>query len=115
MIRDETLYLKDMLVAMEAIEEFVKDMTYDDFIHDDRTSSAVIRKFEIIGEATKKISDGIKNKYQTIPWKYMAGTRDVLIHFYFGVDYKIVWKSLKRISPIKKQIKTILKDLGDIT
>lgn len=57
MIRDETLYLKNMLLAMEAIEEFVKDMTYDDFIHDDRTSSAVIRKFEIIGEATNKISE----------------------------------------------------------
>jgi uncharacterized protein with HEPN domain len=57
MIRDETLYLKDILLAIEGIEEFVKDMTYDDFIHYDRTYSAVIRKLKLIGEATKKISD----------------------------------------------------------
>lgn len=112
-MRDESLYLKDILQAMEAIEEFVKDMTFDDFEKDDKTSSAVMRKFEIIGEAAKKISDNIKNKYPKLPWKKMAGTRDVLIHFYFGVNYKIVWKTLKKIGPMKKIVKEILKDLGE--
>jgi len=60
---------------MEAIEKFVKDMTPDEFRNGDKTSSAVIRKFEIIGEATKNIPDEIRQKYQEVPWKDMAGMR----------------------------------------
>lgn len=112
-MRDEKLYLKDMLKAMEAIEEFVKGMSYEDFEKDDKTSSAVIRKFEIIGEASKKVSDSLKNKYPELPWKNIAGTRDVLIHFYFGINYRIVWKTIRRIPKMKKVLTKILKDSGE--
>lgn len=90
-MRNHSLYLKDILTAITSIEEFVKGMDFDEFRKDDKTSSAVIRKFEIIGEATKKIPESLKKKYPEIPWKEMAGMRDKLIHFYFGIDYKLVW------------------------
>ncbi len=82
-MRDYTLYLKDMLEAMEAIEKFVEGVDFDNFQKNDMVSSAVIRKFEIIGEAAKKVPDTIRNKYPGIPWKEMSGMRDRLIHFYF--------------------------------
>lgn len=86
-MRDYTLYLRDILDAMDAIEKFVEGVEFDEFKRDDKTSSAVIRKFEIIGEAAKKVSEEIKNKHTEVPWKEMAGMRDRLIHFYFGVKY----------------------------
>lgn len=75
MKRDYKLFIKDIISAIESIEVFVDDMSFDDFIVDDKTSSAVIRKFEIIGEATKDIPDWIKEEYPEIPWEKMAGMR----------------------------------------
>lgn len=110
-MRDYKLYVKDILEAIESIEKFVKDMSFDEFVKDDKTSSAVIRKFEIIGEATKRVSNEIKQKYPQIPWKEMAGMRDRLIHLYFGVDFKLVWETIKkRIPTIKPLMKVILKE-----
>jgi len=110
-MRDYKLYIKDILEAIESIEKFVKGMSFDKFIKDDKTSSAVVRKFEIIGEATKWVSNEIKQKYPQIPWKEMAGMRDRLIHLYFGVDYKLVWETIKkRIPTIKPLMKEILKE-----
>ena len=109
MKRDYSLYLKDILDAMESIEKFVKGMRFEEFMKDDKTSSAVIQKFEIIGEATKQIPDEIRDKHQNIPWKEMAGMRDRLIRFYFGVDYKLVWEtSQKRVPDLMPLIKDIL-------
>ncbi|MCK5170388.1 MAG: DUF86 domain-containing protein [Bacteroidales bacterium] len=70
-------------------------MNFEDFQNDDKTISAVIRKFEIIGEASKKIPDTIKKQNQSIPWKEMAGMRDKLIHDYMGVDIDVVWKTIE--------------------
>jgi len=110
-MRDYKLYVKDILAAIESIEKFVKDMSFDEFVNDDKTSSAVVRKFEIIGEATKRVSNEIKLKYPQIPWKEMAGMRDRLIHLYFGVDFKLVWETIKkRIPTIKPLMKVILKE-----
>ena len=109
-MRDYNLYLKDILAAIDSIEEFVKDMDLEAFQEDDKTASAVMRKFEIIGEATKQIPDDIREKHSDIPWKEMAGMRDKLIHFYFGVDYQLVWKAIKeRLPQIKPEIKRILQ------
>ncbi len=109
-MRDYRLYLKDILEALESIEAFVQGMDRDDLERDDKTASAVIRKFEIIGEATKQLPKEIRQKYPDVPWSDMAGMRDRLIHGYFGVDYEVIWRTIKeRIPKVKPQIKRILE------
>ena len=98
-MRNYELYLKDILEAMDATEKFVEGMEFEDFKNDDKTSSAVIRKFEIIGEAAKSIPEEIRKKYPSIPWKEMAGMRDKLVHFYFGIKYDLVWQTIKDVNP----------------
>jgi uncharacterized protein with HEPN domain len=95
MKRDYTLYIKDMLECIEKIEEFVGNMSYEEFVEDDKTSSAAVRKLEIMGEASKNIPRDIRREYKEIPWSDVAKMRDKIIHFYFGVDYEIVWKVIK--------------------
>lgn len=111
--RDLKLYIKDILNAMDSIEKFVEGMNYEDFIKDDKTSSAVIRKFEIIGEASKNIPASFKKKYPDVPWREMAGFRDKLIHFYFGVNYELVWETIKlKLSALKIRLTEILNELN---
>jgi len=111
-MRNHKLYLKDILEAMEAIEGFVEDIGFDDFKKDDKTSSAVIRKFEIIGEAAKNIPETIKQKHSIVPWREIASMRDKLIHFYFGIKYELVWRTIKDVIPkIKPLIRKILEEL----
>ena len=111
-MRDPTIYLKDILEAIEAIERFTEGIDYEAFCQDDMRSSAVIRKFEIIGEAAKHIPDPIKQRYPDIPWKSMAGFRDRLIHFYFGIKYELVWETIQVELPrIKPKLKQILQEL----
>ena len=112
-MRDYRLYLKDILAALESVETFVEKISFEEFCADDKTASAVIRKFEIIGEATKNIPEDLRRQYPQIPWKEMAGMRDRLIHFYFGVDPQLVWTTVKeRLPKLKPQIQNILKELG---
>ena len=110
-MRDYKLYLKDILAAIDSIEQFVAGMDLEAFRADDKTTSAVMRKLEIIGEATKQIPDEIRRNYPDIPWKEMAAMRDKLIHFYFGVDYQLVWRALKRRLPqIKPELQKMLEE-----
>lgn len=108
-MRDYTLYLKDILAAIESIEAFIEGMTPEAFEVDDKTASAVMRKLEIIGEAVKQIPEEIRQKHPQIPWKEMAGMRDKLIHFYFGVDHRLVWKTItERLPGVKQEIEKVL-------
>lgn len=110
--RDTSLYVKDILNCIEAIEDFVGDMDFESFRRDDKTSSAVIRKFEIIGEAARNIPKIIRQKYPDIQWKEAIGFRDKLIHFYFGIKYDIVWDTIKsRLPHLKTQIQKVLEEL----
>lgn len=96
---------------MESIENFTRDMHFENFVSDDKTTSAVIRKLEIIGEAAKHIPEEIKVQNPQVPWKEMVGMRDKLIHFYSGVDYHLVWATIKeRIPKVKVLITKILNN-----
>ena len=111
-MKDYKLYIQDMLEAIKAIEKFVDKLDFEAFLEDDKTSSAVIRKFEIIGEATKNIPQKIRKNHPDIPWQEMAGMRDKLIHFYFGIDYNLVWQTIKnRLPKVKAKIKKILEEI----
>ena len=112
-MRDADLYLKDILAAIDSIQSFVVGMTFAEFQADDKTVSAVIRKFEIIGEATKHVPEYIRTQFPTVPWKEMAGMRDRLIHFYFGVDMLIVWKTIHEHLPVLHDaLNAILEESG---
>jgi len=114
MKRNHRLFVKDILDSIEKIEEFIGNMDFKKFIEDDKTRSAVVRKLEIIGEATKNIPKMIRQKYKELPWSDMAGMRDKIAHFYFGIDYEIVWKVIKeRLPEIKPVIQKILKEMVD--
>jgi len=112
MKRDYILFIADIKDCIDKIFEFIGEMDFNEFVGDDKTSSAVVRKLEIIGEATKNIPKTITERYKELPWSYMAKMRDKIIHFYFGVDYGIVWEAVKeRLPEIKPQIERILNDL----
>ncbi|MDI6793883.1 MAG: DUF86 domain-containing protein [bacterium] len=101
-----------ILKACGYIQKFVEDIDFDQFLKDEKTSSAVIQKFEIIGEAAKNVPEFIKEKYPHVAWKNMAGMRDRLIHGYFGIDYFLVWDTIK--SDIPKIIYSTSQILEDI-
>jgi uncharacterized protein with HEPN domain len=112
MKRDISLYLKDVFEHMKHAEAFIENLTYEEFIKDKKTSYAVVRCIEIIGEAVKNIHDNVREKYSDIPWKKMAGMRDKISHFYFGVNLERVWQTVKEDIPkIEPSIKKILKDI----
>ncbi len=111
-MRDYRLYLRDIHEAIVAIEGFVEGMSFDEFAVDDKTSSAVIRKFEIIGEASKKVPTELRCQGPDIPWREMAGMRDKLIHFYFGANYELIWRTItERLPILKKDIKSLLASM----
>jgi len=112
MTRTVDLYVKDIIQNMVDAEEFIQGLSYETFISDKKTFNAVVRSIEVIGEATKSIPESIRSRYPDIPWKEMAGMRDKLIHFYFGVDREAVWLTVKeRIPAIRPIFELILRDL----
>jgi uncharacterized protein with HEPN domain len=112
MKRDYKLFIKDLLECINKIEDFVVEMSFDEFMKDEKTKSAVVREIEVMGEAVKNIPSSIRERYKDIPWNQMAKTRDKIIHFYFGVDYEIVWRVIReRLPQIKPLVQRILKEM----
>jgi uncharacterized protein with HEPN domain len=105
-------FIKDIKEAIERISNYTAEMSYDTFLLDLKTQDAVVRNIEIIGEATKNLSNDFKKKYKDLDWKSIAGMRDKIIHFYFGVKWDIVWSVIKdKIPKFKSQIENILKEM----
>lgn len=95
--------------SITEVEEFTKNMDFEAFFKDMKTRHAVVRCLEILGEATKNISQDLKDKNPKIPWKKMAGMRDILAHEYFGIDIKKVWEVKEKELP---SLKTLMKTLS---
>ena len=104
-------YVEDIIEAMNDAMGFVENTEYAAFVKDRKTIYAVTRALEIVGEAVKHIPLTVKNRYPQIPWKDMAGMRDKVIHEYFGVDLKRVWRTVNEDIPkLKPAFEKILKD-----
>jgi len=103
------MYLDDILNSIIRISEYIEGSTYADFRKDFKTVDAVIRNFEIIGEAAKNLPEHIKEKYPEVPWSEMYLLRNKVSHEYFGVDYEIIWDVASNYLPENKtQIEKIL-------
>ena len=102
MNRDDRVYIDHILQSIDRILKYISGKDQDNFNEDQLTQDAVVRQLEIIGEATKQISKGLRVKNPDVPWSEMAGMRDILIHEYIDVDLDIVWKTVSEsISELK--------------
>ena len=110
--RNPKLLLADILDAVEKIKRYTAELTYDTFIEDSKTLDAVIRNFEIIGEAANKLPDELKDNYPTVNWFRIIGFRNRIVHDYMGVDYKIVWTIIQNdIDKLLIEIESIHKTM----
>ena len=112
MKKGDLIFIEHMLESINAIEDFSKGLTKEKLILSRLKQSAIVREIEIIGEAVKNISNGLKEKYKKIAWRDIAGTRDKMIHHYFGVDLDIVLGIIRNDLPVlKKQVLRVKEDL----
>jgi uncharacterized protein with HEPN domain len=110
--RDPVLYISDIILSMERVQEYITDLDFQKFKWDYKTVDAVIRNFEIIGEATKNLPSELKEKYPNIPWEEMYRLRNRISHEYFGVDYEIIWDIATNHLPTNyKDVIKVLEDL----
>ncbi len=111
MKREVMDYIMDIKSECEYLLKRMRDITYEELIKNEDLKKAFVRSLEVIGEAAKKIPDDIRNCYPQIKWKNISGMRDILIHEYFGIDYRVVWKTVReRIPELEDVIKKMIKD-----
>ena len=99
MDKDPKIYIENIQEAINKIGKYVRGLTFEQFIEDDKTHDAVIRQLETIGEASTQLEEEFKQKYPNLPWKFMQAMRNKLIHEYFGVDLEIVWQTITESLP----------------
>lgn len=110
MNRDLGLFIDDIIESVDKIEAYLASIGEDEFYSDSEKQDAVLRRMEIIGEATKNIPEGFRDKYPDVPWQKMAGLRDIIIHQYFGVTLGLIWRVANVDLPtVKEQIVAIKK------
>lgn len=102
--REMKLLLQDIIENCETVFQFVGSSTYEEFANDKMKVYAVVRAFEIIGEASKIISPEIKARYPLIEWQLMTDFRNLLTHFYFGIEYEILWKTITESLPYNYEL-----------
>jgi len=107
---DDIQRLAHILEAIERIERFTGDMNFEDFQAHEMAQFAVIKNFEIIGEAAYQISNELKVNYSNVEWRKIEAFRHILVHEYYRIDMMIVWNAVEeRIIDLKIEIEAILK------
>jgi uncharacterized protein with HEPN domain len=110
MPKDDLAYIDHILKCIKKIRKFVKGVDKKEFARNELLQDAVIRNFEVIGEASKRISADFKKVYYEVPWKEISGMRDKLIHDYLGVDIDVIWKTIEQdLTVLNRALKKINK------
>lgn len=109
--RDPKLLIGDMLDSAQKIIDYTAGQGFDDFTNDSKTIDAVIRNFEVIGEAANRLPEDFKDKFSEIDWHRIRGFRNRIVHHYFGIDYSIVWMIKETLLPqLISQLQSITND-----
>lgn len=109
-MRTEELFLRDIVADCDSIETFVVGLSKDVFLQTDLVVSAVVKKFEIIGEASARLSPKLREEHPEIDWAALIGFRNILIHQYFSSDLEIVWEAAtSRARELQDQVQAILR------
>ncbi len=111
MIKDPFIFISPIFESIKSIESFSKGLSKSEFFKDELRQNAIIRKLEIIGEATKNLKSEFRNKYPQVEWQKISGLRDKLIHDYFGINLERVWNIMEKDLPnLKIMIQEILNN-----
>jgi len=110
---NDELRVRHVLDAIAEVESYIKDISLDSFLANSEKRFACIKQLEIIGEACTRITPDIKQKFQEVEWKNIIGFRNISIHEYFGVNFRLVWQIAQNDLPVlKEQFSTILNQLS---
>ena len=107
--RDDRLYLADIVAACDSIAQFIAGMNEKQFVSNELVRSAVLQKLTIIGEAASNITQSVRDIYPDIPWTRIRGLRNIVVHYYFGVSWELIWGDASQEVPqLKSKIANIL-------
>ena len=110
-MKDDKVFIKHILDEVNFIIKESEDLNYENLMRNETLKRALIRSLEIIGEASKNLSNSFREKHPYIKWKEIAGLRDKLIHFYFGVDWDTVWDIVKnKIPELEGKLRKLLEE-----
>lgn len=102
MSRDQRLFLEDIVACCDKIGRYTIGLTFEQFSKDEKGIDAVARNLEVMGEATKRLSDDIRSRFPDVPWRKMAGLRDIIVHNYFGIDIQLLWDIVQKDVPVAR-------------
>ena len=109
--REWKLRIEDMLEAIQRVQHYTQGMTLDSFSADEKTIDAVVRNFEVLGEAARHVPEDVQKNYPGIPWSKIRGMRHMLAHEYFGINKDIIWKTVvSDLVPLVPELRKALKE-----